>query len=315
MKYLVTSDLHLREDVPQCRAETVQDWFTLQKKQLYQIVSIAEEYNVEGIIVAGDIFHRPRVPPIIEQLFLSLVQNIPVYIMPGQHDLPGHSAKNVDNSSFGVLERMITMFDSVVESNRKLQSMSSLCDWEMFQSREIMKSAKMEPELLCVHRLITPNNSSLPIKEAMTTLELIEHFSAVNEEYKIFIAGDYHHGHIYVAPNRSSYAGKAVIVPGCLNRQAADMISYHPSVVVFDSDQPSDCFTISIDDPIEMITNQHIVERNERNERIESFISAMQEAKSVSLSFEDNVRTALAEHQPSKAVKEFVYQLMGWNND
>ena len=152
MKLLITSDLHLRDKAPVSRIDP--DWAGSQIQMLEEIVLIADEEEVDAILIAGDIFHKPKVSPLYEAAFIRIMQKAKTantYIMPGQHDLPGHSMNNVRESSFGVLWSLTESQDY----NYNIASMDKFCSWETFQDREIIYG--LNKDIICVHRLVTPN--------------------------------------------------------------------------------------------------------------------------------------------------------------
>ncbi|MCK9231142.1 MAG: hypothetical protein M0P18_10755, partial [Syntrophales bacterium] len=51
------ADLHLRPDKPACRAESLEDWISLQLRKLSYILDFAYEHDAE-VVIAGDICHR-----------------------------------------------------------------------------------------------------------------------------------------------------------------------------------------------------------------------------------------------------------------
>jgi len=285
MHLLITSDLHLRDKAPLCRTDKDEKWMFTQHTMLKEIVEIANTEHVEGILIAGDIFHKPKVSPRLEHMFIHemSLSECNIYIMPGQHDLPGHSFERMDQSSYGVVHYHAEL--NALHNNKGILPMESYCAWEEFQSRKIHKG-NITNDILCVHRLVTPIHSELPAKDAITTGELFDLLSGP----KIIIAGDYHHGHEHT-PNRSDHKGRSVIVPGCTNRQAVDFINYKPSVVLLDDGFIS---RVPLSDPVENISVEHIANRKERDERLESFISLLKETNNnTSISFEDNIETAL----------------------
>lgn len=85
MKLLHVSDLHLGKRVNGLSMAAEQ------RNVIDQIVSIAIEEGVAGVLVAGDVFDRPHPSrdalEACERLFSRLCDaNIPVYVIPGNHD-------------------------------------------------------------------------------------------------------------------------------------------------------------------------------------------------------------------------------------
>jgi len=62
----------------------------------------AEEYDIP-VIVAGDIFDVWKSPPELVNFVIRLFRGLPVYAIPGQHDLPNHVYDDMHRSSYGTL--------------------------------------------------------------------------------------------------------------------------------------------------------------------------------------------------------------------
>lgn len=87
MRFLHCSDLHLGKRVHECTM------IEEQRQMLDQLVSIAEQKAVDGVLLAGDLFDK-AVPSIeavqlLDGFFTSLSQrHLPVYCISGNHDSP-----------------------------------------------------------------------------------------------------------------------------------------------------------------------------------------------------------------------------------
>ena len=104
MKFVLTADWHLREDLPRCRVD--KDWIQVQKNALGQILSICRKKNC-NLYVVGDIFHRSsefRMVRMVQNLADELEKtNLRLYYLAGNHDLKYHSSLNLDSSAIGLL--------------------------------------------------------------------------------------------------------------------------------------------------------------------------------------------------------------------
>ena len=61
-------------------------------------------------------------------------------------------------------------------------------------------------------------------------------------------------------------------------------------------------------DQAELVTDEYLKDEEERNERIEAFVSSISKGKNVSLSFEDNLRKAIEKNK--KKLGEGVIQII-----
>ncbi len=92
------SDLHLSHKAPTAR--TLNNWMHCQKKQLQELSSLVDKYQVPLFLV-GDIFDKPTHHAEIVNLALRYLPH--AYGVPGNHELPYHNLKEVKKSSFWTL--------------------------------------------------------------------------------------------------------------------------------------------------------------------------------------------------------------------
>jgi len=306
MRILDTSDIHLRDKKPRCRLETEEEWYSFQEQVLQSIYGTALDEEVDAITIIGDIFHKPKSSQRLEQMFISnMTGSIPVYIMPGQHDLPGHSFENVKDSSFGVIwEHALASVDKSKDSFGILP-MDALFQWEEFQFHEIKGSPRnsLDEDVLCVHRLITPQDKPLPNVISQTPLELLKEFP----DLRMILAGDYHWGH------EAELDDRWVFVAGCVMIQASDFKDYTPSVLIIDIGSYSIKYKrVPIYNRPEMITDDHIVDQEKRDKEIESAIEMIKTEEEMDISFEENVRSEIRHKDMPEQVRNEIEIMMGW---
>lgn len=101
---LVCSDVHLSPGPPAARIEE-SDWLKATEAQMLWLFAQAKTFNVP-LVIAGDIFDKA----IADSRFISWVIalfrqcEVPIYAVPGNHDLPYHSYANMHESAYGLLE-------------------------------------------------------------------------------------------------------------------------------------------------------------------------------------------------------------------
>lgn len=279
MKFIHTGDWHVREDKPRCRLGTEDDWTKFQIDCVMQVLNLAKERNCP-IVHTGDLFHRSYVNIyILHFLWRTILEmNIPIYIMAGNHDLMYHSWENIDKSVFGIFWELTKR-----GKNGILREITEIGDYAHFG----MEPVKTNSKLLFLHELVFRTEKERPgyIKstKAKTAQELLnEHF-----QYEMIFLGDNHESFVYENNNRM------VLNPGCLTIQTADMIDYKPSVFYVDTEtkKVEQLFIDTGEDCV--VTDEYLTKEKDRDERIDSFISAISEAKEVSMDFEGNLRMAM----------------------
>lgn len=277
MKFIVCSDLHLRADVPKCRTETQEGWVAFQHKVLTEIMLTANNFQAP-ILIVGDIFHTPRVPYQMRNMFVSVMDRVQkgVYILPGQHDLPNHRYADAALASYGSLpyKEITTMTDTPITAYR----------WGM-KGEEDEKA-----KVLCLHELTLENpNPMIPAKTAQDRL---------NEypEKDIIITGDNHKAF-------TVWDGDRVLVNcGCATIQSATEYDYAPRIAAITYDE-TDGVTqvkyIQLPTHKEYINADYIEKEKQHNEQIEAFIQSVKsDAIDFSVSFIDNLRARAKDLPP-----------------
>jgi len=270
MKFIFCADLHLRSDVPRCRKETESEWIETQRTQLRFIADLAFMHNCP-VIIGGDIFHKPNVTDEIKNMLINEFSSVEVHAIAGQHDLPQHSWDNVNRSSFGVLR-----------NSGVLRSLSGIGELRMFGQPLV----GTKTGLVFIHDLVFENEKKIPPNvRAKTADQILDEYP----DAEWIFCGDQHHFFHYKKQRRH------VLMSGCMNRQASDFLNYEPVVHYVDTDNNL-INTIAVPDDVSMITDEHIAEKNDREDRIAAFVTLIRDAKSVSLDFSNNVFQAISEN-------------------
>lgn len=96
---LFCSDLHLSHNAPVFRSNEP-NWYEAMLRPIEELKNLQREYDCP-VFCAGDIFDKWNAPA---QLINFALKNLPeMYAVPGQHDLPDHSLKEVEKSAFWTL--------------------------------------------------------------------------------------------------------------------------------------------------------------------------------------------------------------------
>lgn len=291
MKYILTSDWHLRADKPRCRLD--ENWEQTQIKILDFIFDKSAEYKAD-IIHTGDLFDQPQVPDWVKYMFLDRLNrtrydgfNPKMYLLAGNHEMPYHNFKNINKSSIGV-----------VFKSRNIKSLN-----ELGQAIHYGLSLKYDLRTcnkIFIHKLTYKNSVPPYIKNAITAQELLNIFN----KSKWIITGDNHKRFIYENNNRY------VINPGCIMRQTIDEINYDPSFYLIDF-ETEEIETIKIPDNIEMVTDEYIIDDKKRDDRIQSFIELIRKDSKLALSFKDVLIRKLNEsNEELDYFKDMIYELM-----
>ena len=281
MKIIYCSDLHLREDRPICRKD--EDWIMTQRLQLRFIANTAAKHNAV-VLIGGDIFHRPQVPDYIKNMLIIEFLGLEVYAIAGQHDLPWHMLEKMDQSSFGVLRNSGVIKDP------------TFCGYAHYGQEPIVMDG-----MTVIHESIFATAKDCPPgMKAYTAVEIFDKYPGV----KWILSGDIHAGF------REKQQGRYLIMGGCMNRQASDMIDYEPKIWFIDTDT-DEIRPILVPDDVSMVTDVHIQNKEEREDRIAAFVTSIKDSKTVSLDFEVNVELAIKnDSELAEGVVNKIHELM-----
>lgn len=278
---VITSDWHLRKDVPKSRPENEEEWLDFQFGKIEEMIEFARGKNAP-IYQVGDIYHRSQpyygVVGRLKELFLEEPDRL--YKIAGNHDLPYHSFDNVLNSGWycspGIDMRL---------NNRGA-----------FHFGTAPKSKKAK--IVFTHQLVFPDDKSRPIEElGKTAEELLEEFPRA----KYIFTGDYHKNFHYEED------GRHVINSGCLTRQGAGEVDYTCGFYYVDTFEDIIEFHQFTDD-VEMIT-EHLAAAKNRENRLDAFMELIQSTEKVSFSFRENLSSKLKSKKIPKSVKSIISEI------
>lgn len=313
MKFLLTADWHVQGERPRCRRDA--DWLETQRLAIRFVVDLANERKVPMLIL-GDIFNTPRVAtPVVVMLGDELLRaQVPVRILAGNHDLPYHRYENVSDCSFGILRQYF----------HELEGREPCLGSDELTAAPFGRDRGQDIAWLAfTHQLVFPDEASRPGPSVgKTAAELADQFPNAGWIF----TGDYHHAFdVTVYPARLVDGGDAepseqvrVVNPGCLLRQAADMLDYQPKVAIVDTDAGT-VEWVPVPDPGEaqgeqVVTDTYLREEGVRDEKVAAFIQAIQTRGAVSLSFKENLMKALDDPTIGQGVKDIVLEVLNNTN-
>ena len=300
MRFVVSADLHLREDLPRCRKD--KDWLKTQEKVLNQITAFCIEKRCDLILV-GDIFHRStefRMVVYIQKAAKKLKKyDLSIYYICGNHDMLYHQSVNIDKSAIGLLKNSNNCFYIKDYFEKLYYENNDNCFH--YSAANFDEEDKKDAEYVFKHVLCFPDMKSLPPNvDAFTAKDLLSEFPNA----KWIFLGDYHR-HFHYEKN-----GRHVINPGCLIRQVADMKDYQCGVYYIDTEKNIVEFELIMDNE-QFVDDSYILREKEKEERIEAFANKIGEVESVSLDYIENVKSAILSSKLSDELNETINELLG----
>lgn len=284
MRQLVTADWHIRYTVPVSIDATPGEWMNEQKRVLNRVFEIAKEEKVEQVLIGGDIFHHDNTTSFeciqIVQDFAKKISenNMSVWILCGNHDLPGHSSSNIPKSAIGVLLNSCDIND--MSNNTECKG----CNFDMEDYGD--------SKIIFKHTLTIPTKEKPDFIECETPETLLKKYPKA----KMIYTGDYHKNFVHCEN------GRYVINSGCLLKQAIDFEDYQNGIYIVDTES-CDIKWRPIDFRLSFNHNGEI--KKEMDSTIEDFVTGIKK-ESITLDFISSVKNELPNHE--KPVQEKVEQ-------
>jgi DNA repair exonuclease SbcCD nuclease subunit len=280
---ILTSDWHIRETTPTCRTD---NFLKAQDDKIIFVRTLQQKYNCP-VLHAGDLFHHWKPSP---YLLSNIYNYIPreFYTVYGQHDLPQHNLENqVKCGAFNLATvGALTLLDGV--------------HWGGDPELENYPSFEIEDrQILVWHHMVWQGKRLWPGQTDPSAVAVLKKYP----EYDLIVTGDNH------KPFVEEYEGRLLVNPGSLTRQSADQIEHTPRVYLYYADnntvRPVFC---PIQKGEEVISRTHIQRVEQRDERIEAFISRLDEEWQVGLSFEQNLEAFFGKNRIRQSVKDIIYK-------
>lgn len=277
---ILCADIHIHESNPVCRLD---DFAGLtQWKKLNWLKKLQIELNCP-VIHAGDLFEYWKASP---ELISKTITHLPFqfYTVYGNHDLPQH---NVELS-----------YKSGVHTLEKAGSLKVLngCHWGQVPDRvaDVMKIKNKS--IMVWHVMTYQGREPFPGCTAPKGASLLRKYP-----YDLIVTGDNH------KPFVEEHEGRLLVNPGSLFRTKADQMDFKPRVYLW---YPESNTVEAIYVPIDSnaISREHLEDKEKRDERIEAFISTLNEDWEAEMSFEENIERFRQTNNVPESVMQIIYK-------
>jgi len=279
---IICSDMHLREDTPTCWTGD----FQAEQWKALDFIKALQEVNSCPVIHAGDLCHQWKASPWLLRMAMKHLPNN-FFSIYGQHDLPSHNWDLRDKSGIAALEQA------------KSLKVLSTCHYGQIPSNESLLlpvggSLKHAKKILVWHHMtyIQPPFPGASGGQAESILR--------KYPYDLIICGDNHQSF------STEYQGRLLVNPGCMTRQTADQINFQPRVALWYAETNTiEWVNLPIQENV--ISREHLEVKEQRNERIDAFISKLDGDWVAGLSFEENLNAFFQKNQTRDSVKQIIY--------
>lgn len=281
---ILCGDLHLREDTPICRTD---DFFSEQWRKMDFICDLQSKYNCV-VLCGGDVFHHWKPSPFLLSETIKHLPNM-FYTVYGNHDLPQH---NMDLSSKSGVYTLLQA--------GKLDIL-----WQCHYGQKPVPAEELPVQLgfsdptkeVLVWHIMAYQTPPYPGVIGGNAKQLLKQ----NPSYSLICTGDNHQSF------STEYQGRLLVNPGNLTRQVADQIDFQPRVALWYAETNTiDWVNIPVKEGV--ITREHIEIKQQRDSRIDAFISKLDGDWVAGMSFEENLEAFFNKNRTRESVKEIIYK-------
>jgi putative phosphoesterase len=274
---ILTADWHLREDNPTCRTD---DFLEAMKKKLQNISQLQKKHNCP-ILHSGDLFDFWKPSPF---LLTFALEHIPdrFYTIYGNHDLPQHNLEMAYKSGIYTLLQ--------AGSIRLLPN----THWNQVPTSESIEIAGKR--ILVWHTMTWQGVRPWHGCESPRSAGLLRKY----KDYDVIVTG---HNH---KPFTDTHNGRLLVNPGSIFRMNADQQDYKPAVWLWYADENKVVpHYLPIEDGV--ISREHLESKQERDGRIDAFVTTLNEEWEAEMSFEENLEAFQQANNVPTEVMNAVY--------
>ena len=104
MKILHITDSHGTVKGPESRKDI---YYIAFLKKLYELGYVIRQQQIDFVVHTGDLFHTARISDKFAGQVSELIKswNVPVYVVPGNHDIEGYTIDTIDQTKIGLLAK------------------------------------------------------------------------------------------------------------------------------------------------------------------------------------------------------------------
>jgi len=281
---ILTSDWHLRESTPICRIDNF--WQTQWEKVRF----IAQLQITHGcpVLDAGDLFDNWKPSPFVLQMALNWLPQ-QMHTIYGNHDLPQHNLELQAKTGLKVLETA--------------KAVTILPGTHWGQEPAAVSFTIKDRKILVYHVMNYQGPEPWPGCTDYKAATLLRKYP----KYDLILTGHNHKSFIEEHQNR------LLVNPGSIMRQEAGQIDFHPRVYLYYT-ATNTVKPVYIPIIKESVTRIHVKDINERNDRIEAFISKLNNDWKADLNFEENIQKFCTINKIKPSVQSIINKALNYES-
>ena len=303
MKFLIFGDAHLKEHA----ANRVDNIWETQSKKLKEVISLAQQHNVDAIIQTGDLFNSARSSIGLISNVANMLNtiDIPFLTVIGQHDMDMRRNENSPTKLLSLFGLCTILSETPFEVGDVVLWGNSV--GSNFSQDDVVKNSSHysteRKHILVVHEMIHPEElypGDVTFTKPRTALNKYKFFDLI-------ICGDYHGKFCQMGEPNFPYVGKRIILnPGAMTRQTRNDAKDIPSVCIWDSKNQSVVTWIELtaeDDPFKTLA----VKNDVTADTLERIMTSIRNSKSSGISFVDVLQIAFDKEKVSARIRELIF--------
>lgn len=270
---ILTGDWHLRDDAPICRTDNFQE------AQWKKVEFVSELQRKHQCVVhhAGDLFDywKPS-PALLSACILNLPDSFQTIL--GNHDIPQHNldlAWKCGVHTLAVAERVILL--------------------NGYHWGQTLSPGDESHRMALWHTMTWKGKKPWPGIIDKPAKEILKEYP----QYDLILTGHNHKRFV------EELDGRLLVNPGALTRQTADQEDHVPGVYLWYAEDNT-IEEVILPHEKGVISREHIARVEQRDARIDAFISRLNEDWETGVSFEDNLERFLSSNKIHSSVVEIV---------
>ncbi len=277
---ILTSDWHLRDTIPACRTD---EYEAAQWRKIRHIAMQQKKYGCP-IYHAGDLFDHWKPSP---YLIAKALQYLPelFHTIYGNHDLPQHNLDLAEKCGIYALEAAgrLTVLDGV--------------HWGYKPDGDISAEIKGR-KILVWHTMTYQGKIPYPGCTDTPSAGLLRKY----KEYDLILTGHNHQQFV------EQHEGRVLLNPGAIFRQESDEAEFEPKIWFYYASTNEVIPYIIPHEKGVVSRPENVVRVDERNDRIDAFISKLDADWEGDVSFEQNLEIAIKENEVEAEVRKIIYK-------
>ena len=290
---ILVGDEHLREDIPICRTD---DFLSEQERKVLWLRGLQAKYGCP-VLSSGDMFDRWKPPLSLVAMALRCMADEYITV-PGNHDLPGHNINMLEKSGLAVLsaaKRVRVALEPIHTDQFELYPFP----WGS-ALKPHSEPAKSLPCVAVAHVMTWVGDMPWPGCEDLEASKLLDHMKG----YDLVLTG-HNHKTFVVEKN-----GRLLVNPGSLMRTTAIQTDHKPCVFLWYA-RTNEVVPVYVPINKGVISRRHINSKEEKDERMQAYVSSFNEKYKTTISFDDNLEAFYRKNHVRQSVKDLIGESKG----